>query len=62
MLHLGDEDGTDWFSSPFQTKGTGEVESQKSDRVAKGKRVMAGGAIPEKGARRRQEQLLVSRW
>lgn len=37
MLHLGQEDGTDCFRSLFQTKGMGEAESQKSDRVAKGK-------------------------
>lgn len=37
MLHLGHEDGTDCFRSLFQTKGMGEAELQKSDRVAKGK-------------------------
>lgn len=40
MLHLGHEDGTDWFWSLFQTKGMGKAESQRSDRVAKGKRAM----------------------
>lgn len=36
MLHLGHEDGTDCFRSLFQTKRTGEAESQKSDGVARG--------------------------
>lgn len=36
MLYLGHKDGTDCFRSLFQTKGMGEAESQKSDRVAKG--------------------------
>lgn len=37
MLHLGCEAGTDCFRSLFQTMEMGEAESQKSNRVAKGK-------------------------
>lgn len=37
MLSWGYAEGTDCFRSPFRTKGTGEAESQKSNRLAKGK-------------------------
>lgn len=40
MLHLGHEDRTDCFWFLFQTKGMGKAESQRSNRVAKGRRAM----------------------
>lgn len=50
------------FLIPLSNKGDGGSWVTEERRSCQGEKSHAGGAIPEKGARRRQEQLLVSRW
>jgi len=53
------------FDTSFKQRGWGKLNRRRATELPKGQRresCSAGGAITEGEARRRQRQLLVSRW